>query len=71
MRWASNNPLVGNGTQKVTGFVPNERLETEADYGEFGTSHSTITPCALRRRHARDLAASAPPFRASSTAGPG
>ncbi len=43
MRWASNNPLVGNGTEKVTEFVANERLLTQSDYGEFGTSESTIT----------------------------
>ena len=43
MRWASNNPLVGTGSEKVTAFVPNERLVTEIDYGEFGTATSTIT----------------------------
>jgi hypothetical protein len=43
MRWSSNNPLVGNGSEKVTEFTANERLVTEADYGEFGTSTSTIT----------------------------
>ena len=43
MRWASNNPLVGNGTEKVTEFVVNERLVTQADYGEFGGSTSTFT----------------------------
>lgn len=43
MRWASNNPLVGSGTEKVTEFVVNERLMTGTDYGEFGTSTSTIT----------------------------
>jgi uncharacterized protein YndB with AHSA1/START domain len=42
MRWASNNPLVGNGTQKVTEFVPNARIATEADYGDFGTSASIM-----------------------------
>jgi uncharacterized protein YndB with AHSA1/START domain len=43
MRWSSNNPLVGNGSEKVTGFAVNERLETVADYGEFGTSTSSLT----------------------------
>ena len=43
MRWASNNPLVGNGTEKVTEFVVNERLVTQSDYGEFGTSISTMS----------------------------
>ncbi len=42
MRWASNNPLVGNGSERVTEFVVNERLVTEADYGEFGTATSTV-----------------------------
>ena len=43
MRWASNNPMVGNGTEKVTAFVVNERLVTGADYGEFGTATSTLS----------------------------
>jgi uncharacterized protein YndB with AHSA1/START domain len=43
MRWASNNPLVGNGTETVTEFVPNERLVTRTDYGEFGTATSTVS----------------------------
>ncbi len=43
LRWASNNPLVGNGTQKVTAHVPNETLSTAADYGDFGTSASTMS----------------------------
>jgi uncharacterized protein YndB with AHSA1/START domain len=42
MRWASNNPLVGNGTQRVTAHVPNEAVSTAADYGEFGNSTSTM-----------------------------
>lgn len=43
MRWASNNPLVGTGAQKVTALEPNARLETETDYGEFGTSTSVLS----------------------------
>lgn len=43
MRWASNNPLVGNGTEKVTAFEPATRIAIQSDYGEFGTSESTIT----------------------------
>ena len=42
MRWASNNPLVGNGTQKVVTSIPDAQLVTETDYGEFGTSTSTM-----------------------------
>jgi uncharacterized protein YndB with AHSA1/START domain len=43
MRWASNNPLVGSGSERVTEFVVNERLVTEADYGEFGRAASTVS----------------------------
>lgn len=43
MRWASNNPMVGSGTQKVTEHVSPERLVTEADYGDFGASTATMT----------------------------
>lgn len=43
MRWSSNNPLVGIGAEKVTEFTAGERLVTETDYGEFGTSTATIT----------------------------
>lgn len=43
MRWASNNPLVGNGREKVAEFIANDRLVTQSDYGEFGTSTSIIT----------------------------
>jgi hypothetical protein len=42
MRWSSNNPLVGNGRQTVTGFTANELIETEADYGDFGTAQSAM-----------------------------
>lgn len=42
MRWASNNPMVGSGSEKVTEFVPNERLATEIDYGEFGNASATM-----------------------------
>lgn len=42
MRWASNNPMVGSGSEKVTDLAANERIVTEIDYGEFGTASSTI-----------------------------
>jgi uncharacterized protein YndB with AHSA1/START domain len=42
MRWASNNPLVGSGTQKVTEHVPGQRLATKLDYGDFGSSASAL-----------------------------
>lgn len=43
MRWASNNPMVGSGGEKVTELAPNERIVTEIDYGEFGTATSAIS----------------------------
>jgi uncharacterized protein YndB with AHSA1/START domain len=43
MRWSSNNPLVGTGTQKVTALESNARIETETDYGEFGTSQAVVS----------------------------
>ena len=42
MRWASNNPMVGSGAQKVTEHVAPERLVAEADYGDFGASTATM-----------------------------
>jgi uncharacterized protein YndB with AHSA1/START domain len=62
MRWASNNPLVGNGMEKVTEFVPNERLATETDYGEFGTASSVITlePSGSGTRVTRSFASALP-----------
>lgn len=42
MRWASNNPMVGSGSEKVTEFAANERIATEIDYGEFGTASTAI-----------------------------
>jgi uncharacterized protein YndB with AHSA1/START domain len=43
MRWASNNPLVGSGTQKVTAHVPNETFSTATDYGASAATMS-FTP---------------------------
>lgn len=42
MRWASGNPLVGSGVQTVAEHVPDQRLVTESDYGEFGRSRATL-----------------------------
>ena len=62
MRWASNNPLVGNGSEKVTEFVANERLVTEADYGEFGTATATVSlaPSGQGTRVTRSFASALP-----------
>lgn len=42
MRWASNNPLVGNGTATVTIHEPDGRVAFAMDYGEFGGVTSTM-----------------------------
>lgn len=42
MRWASNNPLVGNGAMTVSEFVPGERVLLSVDYGEFGAATSAL-----------------------------
>ena len=43
MRWASNNPMVGSGTLKITEFVPDTRLATVTEYAGFGTSTATMS----------------------------
>jgi carbon monoxide dehydrogenase subunit G len=42
MRWASNNPMVGNGTLTLTQATPIVRVATTSDYSGFGTSTATI-----------------------------
>jgi hypothetical protein len=42
LRWASNNPMVGNGVLTVTEHVPPERLAFESSYGDFGTVVSSL-----------------------------
>lgn len=42
MRWASNNPMVGSGTLKVTEATPNVRVATAVDYTGFGTSAAVM-----------------------------
>ena len=42
MRWASNNPLVGTGSQTVAGYVPDESLSIAADYGDFGKATTAM-----------------------------
>lgn len=42
MRWASNNPLVGSGSETVTGYMPDESIDVDIDYVNFGKSSSTI-----------------------------
>jgi uncharacterized protein YndB with AHSA1/START domain len=43
MRWASNNPMVGNGTLTLTEAVADTRLATRSDYGGFGTSTASMS----------------------------
>lgn len=43
MRWASNNPMVGSGSQTLTEAVPDQRLAFRTDYGDFGTATSAMT----------------------------
>jgi uncharacterized protein YndB with AHSA1/START domain len=48
MRWASNNPMVGNGSQTVLGHEPGKRLISTLSFGDFGLAQSEIdlTPVA-------------------------
>ncbi len=43
MRWTSNDPAVGNGSQTVIEAEPNSRVVMEVDFGEMGKSLSTLT----------------------------
>lgn len=42
MRWASNNPMVGNGSQTVLGYEPGKRLISALNFGDFGAAQSEI-----------------------------
>lgn len=42
MRWASNNPMVGSGTLRITEATPNVRVKTVSDYSGFGTSSAVM-----------------------------
>lgn len=46
MRWASNNPMVGNGSQTVLAHEPGKRLISALDFGDFGAAQSDaeLTP---------------------------
>ena len=62
MRWASNNPMVGSGSEKVTEFASNERIVTEIDYGEFGIASSSLSlvPSGTGTRVMRSFTSSLP-----------
>lgn len=42
MSWTSSNPQVGNGSQEVTEYVPNEKAVTALDFGEMGKASATM-----------------------------
>lgn len=44
--WASDHPEVGSGIQIIAVSVPNERVETELDFGPMGTAKAAfvLTP---------------------------
>jgi uncharacterized protein YndB with AHSA1/START domain len=48
MRWASNNPMVGNGSQTVLAHEPGKRLISAMNFGEFGSgqAETELTPAA-------------------------
>lgn len=42
MTWASDDPQVGQGHQKIVLSEANERVETELDFGEMGTAKAAF-----------------------------
>lgn len=34
--WKSDHPNVGNGSQTITALIPNQRIETQLDFGDMG-----------------------------------
>jgi len=40
MRWASQNPQVGSGFQKITASEPYKRIQTHLDFGSQGTAQA-------------------------------
>lgn len=38
LTWASDNAQVGSGTQIITASQPNQRVETDLDFGDMGTA---------------------------------
>lgn len=47
MRWASNNPMVGSGTERVTLFEAGTRRVSRIDYPNFGRATATMTAIPL------------------------
>jgi len=42
MEWSSEDPRVGAGSQEITRSVPDQRVETELDFGDMGTATAWI-----------------------------
>jgi effector-binding domain-containing protein/uncharacterized protein YndB with AHSA1/START domain len=44
--WKSDDPKVGSGSQTITAVVPNQRIETQLDFGDMGRPVATfeLTP---------------------------
>ncbi len=42
MSWASNNPMVGSGTLRITEVEVNQRIATASDYKGFGASTAVM-----------------------------
>jgi hypothetical protein len=42
MRWTSEQPDVGSGTQEITESVPDSRVATALDFGDMGTAAAQI-----------------------------
>jgi uncharacterized protein YndB with AHSA1/START domain len=42
MRWTSNDPNVGNGSQTITALDENRRTSTELDFGEMGKAVASL-----------------------------
>jgi uncharacterized protein YndB with AHSA1/START domain len=43
MRWSSENPQVGSGTQTVVALVANESVVTDLDFGQMGKATASMS----------------------------
>jgi uncharacterized protein YndB with AHSA1/START domain len=43
MRWSSEHPNVGSGTQEVVAVDPGRSIDTRLDFGDMGTAEATLT----------------------------
>ena len=42
LAWTSDHPQVGSGRQRITVSIPNERVESDLDFGDMGRAVATI-----------------------------